>query len=74
MYQHDTIALDHEYVISTFSVEELRAGLECSLRVKRHLERHVRIDSKVRYMNNLDVLNQIIYQYEEALTKYKLAQ
>ncbi|REE00459.1 hypothetical protein [Marinoscillum furvescens] len=74
MYQPNRIAQDHELILADFSEDELKMGLECSLKVKHHLEKQVRDFSKVKYMNNLDALEAIITKYEIALAQYKMAQ
>jgi len=45
-------------------LEELEMTLECAEKVKFHLTRLILQESKVKYVNNLQVLNEMIGSFE----------
>lgn len=69
----ETIVKDHELAIDSMTTEELAMALECALRVQDHLEKAVRRDAKVKYMNNLQIVEMIIERYHLALSNGRIA-
>lgn len=69
----ETIVSDHELAIDEMSVSEIEMALECALRVQGHLKRTIQKDSKVKYMNNLQIVDAIIERYHIALSSGRIA-
>lgn len=61
------ILSDHVKALSQFTEEELRMGLECSMRVKKHLLNHLKTDANFKYSRNLEILNGVISEYQSTL-------
>lgn len=65
------IISDHAKVIEMMSVEESKTALECSEKIKTHLEKALKATGEQRFANNLEVINAIISTYKKALGSVK---
>lgn len=68
-----TIINDHELAIDGMTYGEIEMALECALRVQAHLKKAIQKDSKVKYMNNLQIVDSIIDRYHLALNSGRIA-
>lgn len=51
------------------SQEELEMEIQCAMKIMGHLKRLVYEESKVKYVNNLDSLNDIVNGFKSRLMK-----
>lgn len=73
MSKSETIIKDHELAIDAMTYSEIEIALGCALKVQSHLRRIIQQDSKVKYMNNLLIVDSIIEKYQIALGSGRIA-
>lgn len=69
----DSIINDHELALDEMTPGEMEIALECAMRVQKHLKRIIQQESKVKYMNNLHIVESIIEKYHIALNSGRIA-
>lgn len=57
---------DHAKVIAMMSLEETKIALECSVKIKSHLEKALKATGDEKYARNLEVINAIILTYKKS--------
>lgn len=67
------MADNQNLMVSDLSEEEIQSTLSCAMNIRRHLERLIILESKVKYVNNLQILDTLISSYQRIVADKRLA-